>query len=247
MKQVLVALLVLLVALSACTGVQKAKPIGDEGFGTVELDACAEVTCGDNALCKDGVCACQEGFKECSLGEDTTCIPEDSCCDASDCGENEVCTSGTCSFSCDTVTCPFNKLCFERSEGCFCPENTKWCDLQEKCIPTDNCCGKFDCGRDQSCTKTIESGKLCLYGNEKICKFVGITTKDFSLDGEVYTIGGKQFYYNDNVILQINEEEIDMKPGDNYTLPNGMIVQLQKLKTTGGYCQDKDVDRDEQT
>jgi len=246
MKQAAILILVML-ALTACATSISSKPIGEGGLfgGQTELDPCAEVSCGKNALCDAGACMCAPKYEDCDAANPgNNCVSPGGCCSDADCTENEICnTAAECEYSCDKVECDVNKVCYPKQEGCFCPDGTKWCDLQNLCIPLDNCCGKFDCGREQVCSKTIESGKICLIGEQKICKFLGGVAKDFGIDGKTFTIGAKKFHYNEYVLLQVNDEEYQMSAGENITI-DGIIIQLDLLKTTGGQCKARNRDGD---
>lgn len=244
MKHALLMLIVGMLLLTACDQSISSKPIGEGGLlsGETELDPCADISCGKNALCEAGACLCAPDYEDCdSANPGQNCIPAGGCCSDADCKEEEICNElAACEYSCDKVECMSNKVCYPKQEGCFCPDGYKWCDLQELCIPLDNCCGKFDCGREELCSSTIESGRICLYGQQKICKFLGKgAAKDFGIDGKTFTIGAKKFHYNEWVLLQINDEEYQMDVGDNITVDD-VTINLELLKTTGGQCKAKD-------
>lgn len=238
-----VFLLGMLLLLAACDTSLKAKPIGEGGlFGsTTALDACAEISCGKNALCTEGACACTQGYKDCNAEDPgQTCAPTNGCCTDSDCKKDEICNEQSqCEFSCDNFTCDSNKICYPKQKGCFCPDGYRWCDLQNLCIPNESCCGKFDCTGDKSCTKTIESARLCFIGKEKSCNYIGTLKRDFTVDGNTYTVEAKKFHYNEKILIEVDSEAYELKTGDNVTLGN-ITMHLEIIKTTGGQCQTRE-------
>src|SRR5690606_30403153 len=63
---------------------------------STEPDTCENVTCGDNASCSAGVCACDSGFE----GDATAGCTAADACTATSCSGN-----GTCDASSGTVVC----------------------------------------------------------------------------------------------------------------------------------------------
>ncbi len=248
MKRSLALLLALAVFIAGCTAELRGKPLAGILEQPTEKDPCFGISCGKNAICKDGACSCLESYKTCNKqapSPKNICVGDKGCCSNSDCNKYEVCVSGSCTFSCDKTTCDSNKICYESTKGCYCPDGYKWCDTQVQCIPSSACCGKFDCGRNQACTRTIDSARVCLIGNEKICRYIAATSRDFTMDGKTHTVAADKFFYGKYASFVIDGDEYNLTPGSNVTLGE-QTLQLEQLKTIVGACQDKAVDTEEQ-
>jgi hypothetical protein len=243
MKQHFLTLLLISIILAGCTAGLSGKPLA-EPLNNLIVNKCADISCGSNAFCKDGACYCSNGFKTCKNEVPSTtnsCVPGTGCCTEKDCKNNEVCVSGTCTFTCDKITCESNKICYEKNKGCYCPNGYKWCDNQERCIPSNVCCGKYDCARNQICTKTIDSTYICLTGDQRTCRYVSTTPKDLTLQNTTVTIAGKQFHYGQYVTLLVDGDEHNLTAGDNVSI-KGLTLNVAIIKNINGVCQDTNAD-----
>jgi hypothetical protein len=116
------------------------KECGDDGCG----GSCG--SCGDNAVCRIGICECLTGFGNCNGKWDDGCEANFSsdphhCSDcATDCGDNSICNNKVCE-------------CKDGYDNC----NGKWIDGCEKNLTNDpnNCgsCGK-SCGNNGICVNS---------------------------------------------------------------------------------------------
>jgi len=91
-------------------------------------DACEDIDCGQNGICVDGTCECDEGY----LG--TNC--ERTVCDDLNCGPNGTCNLSTASCDCDegysgtncennvcdNIDCGDNGTCDTTTGACLCNE-----------------------------------------------------------------------------------------------------------------------------
>lgn len=146
-------------------------------------DPCENVTCGTNATCSEGVCACNTGF---SGDADAACTPTQASCEDVVCGLNAQCQAGEC-------------LCKAGYEG----------DADEGCTPvptcTDTSCsghgecsiesGQVSCACDagyagNTCTKCAtgykREGGVCVVDAGDLC--ADLTCAD---NGECVVTGGK--------------------------------------------------------
>ena len=87
--------------------------VGDDGCGGKRIichNPCANVTCGSNEQCKDGICVCNEGY-ELKDGLCTT-IEEDLCANVT-CESPQVCKEGKCicEVYISTQPCPKGQIC----------------------------------------------------------------------------------------------------------------------------------------
>lgn len=196
-------------------------------------DPCAEIVCGAQEVCSEGICGCDEGYKECN----NQCIPEDGCCLDSACGVGETCEQNVCTFSCDNLQCESNKICSDDLQKCVCKAGYTWCELQNACIPEDHCCTKFDCGRDEKCVSTQIRAEICLEkGNDRHCNLLNdIEPKKFLVDGKKFEILLSDNFYAEFATLMINNDNFTMADTERKQVENA-IVWLKELKEVGGNC-----------
>ena len=231
MKQIwiIIGILAILV-LSSCSSELRGQQVQIE---VDENDPCFEVQCGQYELCSGGNCICQTGFKECN----DQCIAEAACCADNECGIGETCVANTCTFSCENIQCESNKICSDQYEGCFCKDGYKWCNLQNKCIPDDHCCTKFDCGRDEKCVNTAIRSEVCVEkGDDKHCRILNdLEPKEYIVGGTKFEIFLEDYFYTDSVELKINEDLVNMTNRKRIQ-SKGAIVWLKDLREVGGMC-----------
>lgn len=152
------------------------------GCGTSDpeqVDACENVTCGVNAQCVDGACACDSGF---SGDADVACQPDDDCAGVV-CGFNATCSAGECRCNagfegdaskvctpvveCTESSCSGHGACEVESGAivCDCDEGyagkacaecaTGYTREGDQCVPND-LCASLECTENGSCV--VEGG-----------------------------------------------------------------------------------------
>lgn len=226
-------LLVLPILVSACTNSSlKGKTLSDVELK--ELYPCTGVECSQNEVCNAGACVCSDNFKRCP-GQDS-CIPEQDCCSDSDCGFGKSCMNNACKFSCTNVKPESNKVCDPAVEGLVCLPGHKWCDEQLRCIPEDHCCTKFDCGRDQRCTKSSWSAEICLENGTKNCKVLNEgDEKLFKAGDNEATVKLVKTFYNRKATLAIAGKELEILRGESRAI-NDKTIFLADIQDYGGAC-----------
>ena len=170
--------------------------VGDDGCGGKRIichNPCANVTCGSNEQCKDGICVCNEGY-ELKDGLCTT-IEEDLCANVT-CESPQVCKEGKCicEVYISTQPCPKGQICEKlgvcggcekciqdpecASASMVCPDNTE-CTETDKCGFCTKCgykdpCANVTCGSNEHCsngTCVCDSGYELKSGKcEAICQ-----------------------------------------------------------------------------
>ena len=164
--------------------------VGDDGCGGKRIichNPCANVTCGSNEQCKDGICVCNEGY-ELKDGLCTT-IEEDLCANVT-CESPQVCKEGKCicEVYISTQPCPKGQICEKlgvcggcdkcvqdpecASASMVCPDNTECtetdkCGFCTKCSPVstnitcaeDEVCGRY--GANNNCLECIKKPDSC--------------------------------------------------------------------------------------
>ena len=164
--------------------------VGDDGCGGKRIichNPCANVTCGSNEQCKDGICVCNEGY-ELKDGLCTT-IEEDLCANVT-CESPQVCKEGKCicEVYISTQPCPKGQICEKlgvcggcdkcvqdpecASASMVCPHNTECtetdkCGFCTKCSPVstnitcaeDEVCGRY--GANNNCLECIKKPDSC--------------------------------------------------------------------------------------
>lgn len=237
MKKLLFIILIFAAVLTACTTVLSGTPV--EPAPSDPCEACSNLQ-----ECVEESCVCKQGFKICNA----VCIAETACCGDEDCGESERCTNNQCTFSCDLTVCSANKVCDESLERCVCAEGYDFCDSQDKCIPEDHCCNRFDCGIDERCLPTITSTELCVTsGVLKMCKVIDERIgKEITLKDKVYDVEVSNFFYLQRIDLIVNNQSYVLSPGKSIILDGDTTLVAQKMREKGGRCLDFDFKVDNQ-
>lgn len=201
-----------------------------------EVYPCLGLSCGGDEHCVDGACVCDSAFKRCSL--DSVCIPVSGCCSDNDCSEGESCVNNQCRFSCSNLQTVSNKVCDPAIKGLTCLAGHEWCAEQEKCIPEDHCCNKFDCGRDKRCIQTSWAIELCLEDTAKNCRLIDEgqekLLKTESTETLVKLMG---VFYNQRVDLLVNGKKVDMRRNSRYAISPDAMLFLAGIRDHGGSCQ----------
>lgn len=242
-----IGVVVLLLLLSSCsrqaaTLASQPLPLDEpdgkpQSFGPLiqsNLSICGNVTCDKNQVCARGVCGCLDGFKSCK----GACIPKTVCCTEKDCQATESCVGNQCQFSCSKIICQTNQVCDESQKRCTCPENYRFCEVQHKCIPTDHCCDKFDCGRGLICIATINSARVCLYTKSPVCKYFGDkSSKIFGLNNnQTVDVTAAEFLYGQKVKLVVDGKPFELENGSREVLEDGITLQVDDVREIGGTC-----------
>lgn len=233
----------LLLALGSCSkggSTLDATPIPKEVQTALEpaappvLKLCGNLTCRSNQACVKGACQCLSGTKSCA----GACIPKSSCCSEKDCQATESCVNNTCQFSCSRVICPTNQVCDESQKRCTCPSGYRFCQVQDKCIPQDHCCDKFDCGRGETCIATVHSARVCLLLTHPACKYLGDkTSKVLKLENnQSFDVTAAEFIYGGKVKIQVDDTSLVMSNNDREVLPSGVTVAVDDVRELGGGC-----------
>ncbi len=143
---------------SCCSGVTV-----DLSSDPMNCGECGNV-CGENMLCENAECVCEEGFEPCGTGccdfseacsIDADCPTGEKCCEGKcivpeceengDCGDGDPCTEDFCSAGCGMV-CEHLEItdCLPQADGC-CPS--------DDCVDDPDCLCKSDadCGVCEEC------------------------------------------------------------------------------------------------
>ena len=222
-----------LLLLSACSNdTITARPI-DEQVISVEVDVksnlCDQVSCDDNSKCVSGECVCDSGFKRC----EKECISENLCCDSGDCSLGEFCEEGICMRH----VCPFNQIFNSKKQKCVCDDASKWCSLQDKCIPKANCCVHADCGNDYACAETYFLALVCVDDSRERCRStLEGQNSVFYINGISYDITVENVS-EDFVSLRVNELMLDALPLNTpYELTENSRIYIEETRMVGGSC-----------
>ncbi len=200
-----------------------------------EIYPCLNKTCGQNEVCKEGECVCDENFKSCQ-GK-SGCIPKNGCCSDSNCGFGETCIDDKCRFSCKNVGVFSNKVCDSAAEDLVCLSGYAWCEEQFQCIPNDHCCKKFECSSGKKCVLTAWSAEVCLETTVKNCKFIDENEE------KILEIGEKQvvvkmldFFYEQRAKMSIDGKEVDLNRRGRHFIDSDTSIFLAQIKEHGGSC-----------
>ena len=242
------ALAVLLVFLASCSqpnGTLNAQSLAEEEKQVVnpslpegglsrQASLCANLTCAKDQVCIKNKCQCLEGFKSCA----GSCIPQSACCSDKNCQSTETCINSQCQFSCSRVICPTNQVCDESQKRCTCPSDYRLCEVQNKCIPADFCCDKFDCGRGLICTATVNSARVCLYTKTPSCKYFG--DKDNKLialaNNQTFDVTAAEFLYGKKVKLIVAGKPFVLENGAREVLEDSITLSVEDIREIGGKC-----------
>jgi len=231
-----------LFVITACSdGTLKSTPIVDEEVKDQVNeepvdDACSAVTCSGDKICKEGSCSCDSGKKSCG----DSCIDDNACCADDECRSGEKCESGSCLFDCSNLVCPSGMTCDAKAERCLCPTGYKWCEKQDKCIPQDHCCSRFDCRNDERCTNTITTAEICIQNSGKACKvFNTVGKKTLVLPSGEYNVNLTKITFLDSIDLMINDEKYIISRDQRAPIDDGEVF-IQKFRELGGDCRDFD-------
>jgi len=252
MRNIIICLLLGILAvllISGCeSGALKGTPLdGTSGSDDLLVDvegsddsladpACADVTCEGEQTCVSGDCVCGSGLKECN----DQCIDENSCCSNDDCGSGSNCESRSCVFDCSNLVCAEGMTCSTSQKRCVCPTNYNWCERQQKCIPADHCCSRFDCRNNERCTDTITTAEICVEESGRACKiFNTVGRKTLTLPGGDYKINLTRVSFLDSIDLVVNNESFTLGKDQRKSLGDS-TVYIQKFREVGGECRDFD-------
>lgn len=205
----------------------------DKPVLVIGTDTCGGSVCAEDQACVDDACVCVEGFKQCG----SACIPEGSCCADSDCQGTEECVANQCVFSCARVICPTNQVCDESQKRCSCPQDYRFCEVQNKCIPAGFCCDRFDCGRSEKCTSSVYSAHVCIYSKQPFCKYLGDkVSKTLEVEDHIYDITAAEFMYGKKVKIIVDGKAYVMEDGAREKLADGITLVVDEVRELGGKC-----------
>ncbi|MEK6961538.1 MAG: hypothetical protein AABX47_10305 [Nanoarchaeota archaeon] len=194
---------------------------------------CGGAMCAKGQECLDNKCVCGKDNKKCG----DACIAKESCCSDSDCQGTENCILGKCEFSCSRVICPANQICSQDEKRCTCPEDYRFCQPQNKCIPKDYCCDRFDCGRDSVCTQTVYSAHVCLNSKQPFCKYLGDKiTKTIAVNNRTYDVTASEFLYGNKVKIVVDGKAFTMENGGKQKVSDGLTLAVDDVRELGGRC-----------
>lgn len=196
-------------------------------------ETCGNATCADDQACVEGKCKCKDGFKQCG----SACILLSDCCSDPDCPGTEICVKSKCEFSCTKLICPSNQLCDGSQRGCVCPGGYKYCQIQKKCIPTDYCCDRFDCKRNEICTQTLNSVHVCLNTKQPFCKYLGDkVSKVIEINNATHDITAAEFMYGKKVKIVVDGKPFEMQDGASEKLSDDLTLVVDEVRELGGKC-----------
>lgn len=200
-----------------------------------EEQKCKTTTCSANQKCIAGNCVCEQRFKDCN----GKCIPSRACCTEADCEEGAFCNQeNTCKSY--PKQCAYNQEWNITNETCTCIQGTKFCEPQNKCIPSKNCCVPSDCTfRRNLCSDTNYIASVCIKDETKHCKSINEGRNElFSLKDDTY------FRIHVNNIVEkgstniIVNKNISKKLLFNTStqLTDNLTIFVDEIKELGGVC-----------
>ncbi|MFH1590301.1 MAG: hypothetical protein ABIC95_00070 [archaeon] len=199
-------------------------------------DACTDVECGDDKVCRQDVCQCVGGTIPCG----DACIRAGQCCTNDDCVGDLVCVGNACTdkAECESLTCDANTLCDE-SGRCDCLFGMTWCAFQKKCIASSACCTGADCRGADDCILSGEAATICLTeDSEEICRRVIAGTSDnFYLADQYHTIGFIKSLPEEQIGLRVNFQDMIVRKGAEVSLPSGPGLRVRSVLVYGGNCE----------
>jgi len=227
-----------------------------------DIELCLGVSCPLNSVCQAGNCICDQDYKVCG----SSCIPDASCCTDSDCSDDKVCKLGFCTIKEPTddttdetnsgsdkdssaddsdekpLTCVSNKE-KDKDGDCVCRKATRWCDVQDKCIPISACCGHSDCSGDDYCQPFISSVNFCLKSNiddKKSCRRIAEAKSTYmELSGYGFNIEVADALYKENVDLRLNSILYeDIVSGEMIPFNDDLEIYVDDISLHGGKCVD---------
>ncbi|MBW3001619.1 hypothetical protein KY338_00495 [Candidatus Woesearchaeota archaeon] len=192
-------------------------------------EACMNVVCGSNSQCENGKCICNEGYKKCN-GE---CILTQDCCTEDDCDSGESCRD----HKCIPDNCKLNEVPDPAKRECVCDDNSKYCAMQKKCIPKENCCMHADCESDCRCVPTGRLAVLCIKSGKTQCKSVHPDRPEsFFVAGVRYDVKINYFLQDNGIDIDVNDinhvftADAVEKIGDNVN------IYIDTVDDIGGHC-----------
>jgi len=146
---------------------------------------------------------------------------------------------GTWEFDCNNLVCPTGTTCDADKQRCVCPIGYKTCERQNKCIPIDHCCSRFDCRNNERCSNTITSAEICAEkSGAKSCKIYNtVGTKTLTLPGKDYKINLTSVTFLDSITLVVNNETFSLGKEETKSLGEATI-SIKKFRELGGECRD---------
>lgn len=196
-------------------------------------EACMNVVCGSNSKCENGKCICNEGYKKCN-GE---CILNQDCCTEDDCASSERCRNHTCIPN----NCRLNEVIDPVKNECVCDDDSKYCSMQKKCIPNDNCCMHADCESDYRCVPTGRLAVLCIDAGKKQCKSVHPDRPEsFFVDGVRYDVEINGFLQDGGIDLDVNDINHVFAPDAVEKIGDNINIYLDEAQDVGGNCKSVD-------
>ncbi len=229
-------LFVLLLIVAACTSQQEGVVIAQNkaSLDALVQDPCDGVVCESQKMCKTGQCVCMNGLKDCQ----GNCISTSTCCSDNDCEEGRMCKEQVCVGI--PKTCGFNAQYNEDTNECECIQGTRFCDEQQKCIPTRNCCSRVDCKKGGRCVPTRFTAEVCIYDPLQHCrvileKSVGVfTTKTSEVNITVLEIVEKGTTH-----LKINDHEEQLVFKKTKRFENEQRLRVEDVQMFGGSCEEE--------
>lgn len=235
--KVLLLVVIFIVFLQACQQASIIAETPDEVLmqKLAEDQKCANKICGQNQQCVAGDCVCSSGFKKC----DAACISSKSCCSSDDCSEGQYCNEqNVCKTS--QKQCSYLQKWDAETGSCICSDNAKFCDLQNKCIPKNNCCSTLDCTfRRDLCQETKYSARVCIKDDAMHCKTIIEGQNDLFLlkNNDYNRVHVNSIIENGNTNIIINKNISKMLMFNvTQQFANNSIISVDSIRQSGGVC-----------
>lgn len=201
----------------------------------VDEEKCDAITCGENEACSEGKCSCTEDFKSC----DGRCVVKTACCSDTECGQEKFCgDDAKCHFS--KRTCEFNEIWTVEKESCVCSENSRWCDAQRRCIPSNHCCVVDDCTGQRTadvCVKTQYAPQVCIKDPLAHCKSI-IEGQNglFRIENNFFRVAVDDVIEN-KVLVRLNDVAKELMVQEDFFVNESIILFVDSVKALGGFCE----------
>lgn len=240
MKQIITALLVVLVLISGCSDETiEAQPVSEATAevvleANVTMDPCENIACGANSHCDNGNCVCDADYKQCN----DACITKSACCTDTDCAVGKVCKDSACT----ETGCSYYQKYDYAKKTCVCNDQAKWCASQNKCIPKDNCCIHSNCDSSEACVPTQFLASVCIQKDKKMCRGLPEGRREsfvFSTDAR-YSVVLKGVLQDGKVLLAVDDKDISLSVKETYNLGSNVTLFIEdELDIMGGNCREE--------